>query len=68
MTLVTPSQYVREQYTDHDFPCRLEEKRKAKGHEYYERKKAEKRRLGEAKKTVKLDGKKKQELAKFGYN
>ena len=47
---------------------RLEEKRKVKGHEYYERKKAARRRLGEATKKSKVDGKVKKQLAQYGYN
>ena len=48
-------------------PIRLEERRKVKGAAYYERKKAAQRQLAGAKKTAKVDGKVKQQLAEYGY-
>jgi len=45
---------------------RLEERRKAKGSAYYERKKAQRRQLAEAKKTGASDDTKKA-LAELGY-
>lgn len=45
----------------------MEERRKVKGAAYYERKKAIKRQLSEAKKTAKVDDKTKQQLADYGY-
>ena len=46
---------------------RLEERRKVKGQAYYERKKAARRNLAEAKKTAKVDDKVKKQLAEYGY-
>lgn len=46
---------------------RLEERRKAKGSAYYERKKAVRRQLLEAQKTAKVDEKTKAQLADYGY-
>ena len=46
---------------------RLEERRKAKGFAYYERKKAVRRQLLEAQKTAKVDEKTKAQLADYGY-
>ena len=46
---------------------RLEERRKAKGAAYYERKKLAARQLSEAKKTAKVDTKTAQALEAFGY-
>ncbi|KAH7135636.1 ribosomal protein L13 domain-containing protein [Dendryphion nanum] len=50
-----------------DVVARLEERRKVKGAAYYERKKAALRQLADAKKTAKVDGKVKQQLAEYGY-
>ena len=52
-----------EAYLDH----RLEERRKVKGAAYYERKKAAKRQLSDAKKNANVDGKTKSQLAEYGY-
>lgn len=50
------------------FPShRLEERRKAKGAAYYERKKLAQRKLSEAKKTAKVDSKTADALASYGY-
>ncbi|KAK4658199.1 60S ribosomal protein L16A [Podospora pseudocomata] len=49
-----------------DVVARLEERRKAKGAAYYERKLAA-RQLSEAKKTAKVDSKTTEALAAFGY-
>lgn len=46
---------------------RLEERRKAKGSAYYERKKAVRRQLLKAQKTAKVDEKTKAQLAEYGY-
>lgn len=46
---------------------RLEERRKAKGSAYYERKKVVRRQLSEAQKTAKVDEKTKEQLADYGY-
>ena len=46
---------------------RLEERRKVKGAAYYERKKAAKRQLTEAKKNAKVDERTKTQLAEYGY-
>lgn len=46
---------------------RLEERRKAKGSAYYERKKAVRRQLLVAQKTAKVDEKTKAQLAEYGY-
>lgn len=46
---------------------RLEERRKAKGSAYYERKKAVRRQLSEAQKAAKVDEKTKAQLADYGY-
>lgn len=46
---------------------RLEERRKVKGAAYYERKKAARRQLAEAKKTANVDDKVKSKLAEYGY-
>lgn len=50
-----------------DVVARLEERRKVKGAAYYERKKALRRQLAEAKTTTGKDSKASQELAKLGY-
>ena len=46
---------------------RLEERRKAKGAAYYERKKVAARQLTEAKKNAKVDTKTAKALESFGY-
>lgn len=46
---------------------RLEERRKAKGAAYYERKKLAQRQLSEAKKSAKVDKKTQQALEAYGY-
>lgn len=46
---------------------RLEERRKAKGAAYYERKKVAARQLSEAKKNAKVDPKTAKALEAFGY-
>ena len=46
---------------------RLEERRKAKGAAYYERKKLAQRQLSEAKKNAKVDSKTADALASYGY-
>jgi large subunit ribosomal protein L13Ae len=48
-------------------PLRLEERRKAKGAAYYERKKLAQRQLSEAKKSAKVDKKTQQALEAYGY-
>lgn len=54
--------------TDFEFnPYRLEERRKAKGAAYYERKKAATRQLSEAKKNAKVDDKTTKALEAYGY-
>jgi hypothetical protein len=45
----------------------LEERRKVKGAAYYERKKAARRQMAEAKKTAKVDGKTQEQLTSLGY-
>jgi len=50
-----------------DVVARLEERRKVKSAAYYDRKKAARRQLAEAKKTAKIDDKTKKELAELGY-
>jgi hypothetical protein len=45
----------------------LEERRKVKGAAYYERKKAARRQMAEAKKTAKVDGKTQEHLTSLGY-
>ncbi|CAG5182714.1 uncharacterized protein ALTATR162_LOCUS10298 [Alternaria atra] len=50
-----------------DVVARLEERRKVKGAAYYERKKAVRRQLAEAKKTANVDSKVQQELTSLGY-
>jgi large subunit ribosomal protein L13Ae len=45
----------------------LEERRKAKGAAYYERKKLAARQLSEAKKTAQVDTKTAEALAAYGY-
>jgi large subunit ribosomal protein L13Ae len=45
----------------------LEERRKVKGAAYYERKKALRRQLAEAKKTANVDSKTKEQLTALGY-
>ena len=47
--------------------CRLEEKRKAKGAAYYERKKKARRQLMHAKQNAKVDDKVQKQLADYGY-
>ncbi|KAG4219395.1 hypothetical protein PC116_g32125, partial [Phytophthora cactorum] len=46
---------------------RLEERRKAKGAAYYERKKLAERQLSEAKKNAKVDSKTTEALKSYGY-
>ena len=46
---------------------RLEERRKVKGAAYYERKRAARKQLADAKKGAKVDSKTKSALAKHGY-
>ena len=46
---------------------RLEERRKVKGQAYYERKKAARKMLAEAKKDANIDGKTKEQLESYGY-
>jgi large subunit ribosomal protein L13Ae len=50
-----------------DVVARLEERRKVKGAAYYERKKAIRRQMAEAKKTATVDSKVQQELTSLGY-
>ncbi|GKT94669.1 60S ribosomal protein L16 [Colletotrichum tofieldiae] len=50
-----------------DVVARLEERRKAKGAAYYERKKVAQRQLTDAKKNAKVDQKTAQALEAFGY-
>ncbi|KAK1566199.1 ribosomal protein L13 [Colletotrichum navitas] len=50
-----------------DVVARLEERRKAKGAAYYERKKVAQRQLSDAKKNAKVDEKTAQALEAFGY-
>merc|ERR1712071_234033 len=50
-----------------DVVARLEERRKVKGAAYYERKKAARRQLGEAKKTATVDSKTQEHLTSLGY-
>lgn len=50
-----------------DLPYRLEERRKAKSAAYYERKKAQRRQLTQAKSTTGKDSKTTQALAELGY-
>jgi large subunit ribosomal protein L13Ae len=45
----------------------LEERRKVKSAAYYERKKAVRKQLDQAKKTVKVDSKVTKQLASYGY-
>jgi len=45
----------------------LEERRKVKGAAYYERKKAARRQLAEAKKSASVDGKIVESLTSLGY-
>ncbi len=52
---------------DANTKARLEERRKVKGAAYYERKKAARRQLTEAKKTATVDDKTKEKLASYGY-
>ena len=47
--------------------CRLEERRKVKGHAYYERKKVARRQLAEAEKSAKVDPETRKQLASYGY-
>jgi large subunit ribosomal protein L13Ae len=47
--------------------CSLEERRKVKGAAYYERKKAARRQMAEAKKTAKVDDKTQEHLTSLGY-
>jgi hypothetical protein len=46
---------------------RLEERRKVKGAAYYARKKAARRQLADAQKSVKVHPKTKTQLAEYGY-
>lgn len=50
-----------------NFDHRLEERRKAKGAAYYERKKSARRNLTEAKKAAKVDSKVTEALAAYGH-
>jgi large subunit ribosomal protein L13Ae len=50
-----------------DVVARLEERRKVKGAAYYERKKAVRRQMAEAKKTANVDSKVQQELTSLAY-
>lgn len=50
-----------------DVVSRLEERRKAKGAAYYERKKAVRRQLAEAQNTRNIDEKIRSQLAEYGY-
>ncbi|MCJ1327164.1 60S ribosomal protein L16B [Thelotrema lepadinum] len=50
-----------------DVVKRLEEKRKAKGAAYYERKKAIRKQLAQGARDAKVDDKTKKELAQYGY-
>ncbi|KAK7631644.1 60S ribosomal protein L16-B [Phyllosticta citricarpa] len=50
-----------------DVVARLEERRKVKSAAYYERKKALRKQLSDAKKTAKVDDKIKTQLAEYGY-
>ncbi|KAI1499602.1 60S ribosomal protein l16 [Biscogniauxia marginata] len=50
-----------------DVVAKLEDRRKAKGAAYYERKKLHRRQLSEAKKTAKVDNKTAEALASYGY-
>ncbi|CBY00714.1 hypothetical protein LEMA_P018440.1 [Plenodomus lingam JN3] len=50
-----------------DVVARLEERRKVKGAAYYERKKAVRRQLAEAKKTASIDSKTQEHLTSLGY-
>jgi len=50
-----------------DVVARLEERRKAKGAAYYERKKLAQRQLSEAKKSAKVDTKTSEALESYGY-
>lgn len=47
--------------------CRLEERRKVKGAAYYERKRAVRRQLTEARKNANVDETTKSQLAEYGY-
>jgi large subunit ribosomal protein L13Ae len=47
--------------------CRLEERRKVKGIAYYERKKAARKQLADAKKSAKVDDNTAKQLADYGY-
>lgn len=51
-------------YIDKD---RLEEKRKVKSAEYYERKKVARKQLSEAQKNAKVSDETKKQLASYGY-
>ena len=46
---------------------RLEERRKVKGQAYYDRKKAARKLLADAKKDAKVDEKVENQLAEYGY-
>jgi large subunit ribosomal protein L13Ae len=48
--------------------CRLEERRKVKGQAYYERKKAARKLLADAKKDAAVPDKTKQQLEGYGYS
>ena len=50
-----------------DVVARLEERRKVKGQAYYERKKAARKSLAEAKEKAAIPAKTKQELESYGY-
>lgn len=58
--------FTRQLDSKADF-SRLEERRKVKGAAYYERKKAARRQLAEAKSSGKGDDKVKKQLAEYGY-
>jgi large subunit ribosomal protein L13Ae len=50
------------------FLCRLEERRKVKGQAYYERKKAARKMLADAKKEATVPDKTKKQLEEYGYS
>lgn len=54
-------------FANHFLLNRLEERRKAKGAAYYERKKAARRQITEAKKNAKVDDKTAKALEAYGY-
>jgi large subunit ribosomal protein L13Ae len=50
-----------------NYYCSLEERRKAKGAEYYKKKKAIRKSLTQANKEAKVDNKVKKQLQEYGY-